>query len=136
MCKISNRLILCSCDTEIDYDKDHWMLNRFREGKEDIIEGMPMLPTFLDPDIDKYNIGLLTEMLNQGNCFDFEVEFRKKDQLVLFLKCDNDNWKSELFYAFEFTGGKWREIETEPLMLNWYHDTIREVRIKNSFETM
>lgn len=125
MCKITNKLILCSCDIGLDFHDNHWVLNRIRGGKEEIIIGQPMLPYDLDPEVESYNVALIEEMMNQGNCFDFETEFQEKDQLVLFLKSDNQ-YQEERIYAFEFSDQRWCATETEQLMLNWYRETIRK----------
>lgn len=125
MCRITNKLILCSCTTDLDSHDNHWVLNRIRDGKEEIMIGQPMLPYDLDPEVESYNVSLIEKMINQENCFDFETEFQEKDQLVLFLKSDSP-FQEDRMYAYEFSGQKWSAIETEPLMLNWYRDTIRE----------
>jgi len=131
MCRVSNKLILCRCGQEIDFEKDHWMLNRFIDGKEELIIGETMLPDYTDPEIIKSNIDNLVRMLNQGNCFDFEVAFCEKDQLILFFNGKTTSAEKRM-YAFEYNNLKWVSIETEPLMLNWYHDTIMEGYLKNS----
>lgn|SRR5690606_5627073 len=125
MCKITNKLILCSCDTDLDFHDNHWALNRFRNGKEEIMIGQPMMPYDLDQETESYNISFLANLINQGDCFDFEAEFQEKDQLVLFLK-NEKGFQEDKIYAFEFSGQKWSTVESEPLMLNWYHNTIRQ----------
>lgn len=49
MCRITDKLILCSCDTGLDLHDNHWVLNRILDGKEEIMIGQPMLPYDLDP---------------------------------------------------------------------------------------
>src|SRR5690606_22081557 len=100
MCKVSDKLILYSCTQDINFEKNHWVLNRFVDGKNDIILGERNLPCRIDPLIVKTNIEKLTNMLNATNCFDFEAEFKDKDQLVLYFK--NETSLSERkMYVFE-----------------------------------
>lgn len=132
MCKLSDKLSLCSCEADIDYDKNHWVLNRFRADKNIISVGIPVWPTFIDSEIENHNTVLLTGMLNDGSCFDFELEFQEKDQLVLYLIAKN----LFLFYAFEFSDKKWHHFIPKPMSLEWYHDTVREGIIKNAFNSL
>lgn len=97
------------------------MLNRFRNGKEEVMIGQSMLPFDVDPEIENYNINKLTAMINAGNCFDFETEF----QLVLSFNRER-KYQGEKIYVFEYNDHQWKSIESVPSMLNWYHDTIRK----------
>ena len=125
MCKVSDKLILCSCTQDINFEKNHWELNRFVDGKNDIILGEPNLPCGIDPLIVKTNIEKLTNILNAADCFDFEAAFKDKDQLVLYFKNEMP-LPDEKMYVFEFKNKKWKWIQTEPLMLTWYHQTINQ----------
>lgn len=125
MCRPTDRITLCSCETDPDLSGNHWMLNRFRKGKNEIVIGETLVPDYPDPEIRRRNVRFLTDQINQGNCFDFEVEFQEKDQLVLSFT-DEEAYQDEVLYVFEFRTGEWKSIDTDKLSIRWYHDTIRK----------
>lgn len=131
MCQISDTLILCGCQHDLDLENNHWMLNRFVDGKEELILGETMLPNLMDPEIFKSNVEKLAKMLNTGNCFDTQMTFQDKDQLILFLKGKAPSANMQM-YAFEYSKKKWNSISTEILMLNRHHDTIILGSVLNS----
>jgi hypothetical protein len=83
MCKVSDKLKLCSCKTDINSLEHYWVLHRFEKDKETIVMGEAMPPAIIDPEIDRYNNKELLRMLNEGNVFDIEMNPVEKDRLEI-----------------------------------------------------
>ncbi len=128
MCEVSKNLKLCTCHSSIDELENVWMYTRFIEGKEEYIIGMPMLPYGINPATDKANRYRICRMLNQRNCFDIEIQHMDKDQLHLSFD------KYSLFYSFEYRNNKWKSIQSEPLMVEWFHDVIHHGEMKEMYK--
>ena len=100
MCDLNGPFRLCTCSSEIDYTKPHWILrmNSINDGEEDIMVriGM-MMPLNL---INKIERRKILRRLNTVNVFDFEYTPSENDQLELNLEEDDG-------YTFNFKKGKW-----------------------------
>ena len=100
MCDLNGPFRLCTCSSDIDYTKPHWILrmNSINDGEEDIMVriGM-MMPLNL---INKIERRKILRRLNTVNVFDFEYEPSENDQLELNLEEDDG-------YTFNFKKGKW-----------------------------
>jgi len=99
MCDLNGPFKLCTCSSEIDYSKPHWILKTNPVKNEeflDIIEGM-MIPPNL---IDKIERRKVLRRLNTVNVFDFEYAPSENDQLEL-------NYGEDDGYTFNFKKGKW-----------------------------
>ena len=131
MCQVTNNLKLCSCETDIDELKDYWVYNRREEDKMQQILGLALFPMGLDKAISTNNKKRITRMLNQGNCFDFEVKPLDGDQLHLFFDTSGLDWHALVYYSFRFKNGKWQSFETEPLLMEEEHQTLFQGEIKN-----
>jgi len=100
MCDLNGPFRLCTCSSDIDYTKPHWILrmNSINDGEEDIMVriGM-MMPLNL---INKIERRKILRRLNTVNVFDFKYEPSENDQLELNLEEDDG-------YTFNFKKGKW-----------------------------
>ncbi|MBK8518407.1 MAG: hypothetical protein IPL55_19620 [Saprospiraceae bacterium] len=128
MCEVSNKIIFCTCHSDLDELEDAWIYARFVDGKEEYIIGMPIMPNFINPVTHKANRYRICRMLNQRNCFDIDILHIDRDQLHLSFD------KYSLFYSFEYRNSKWRSIESEPLMMEWYHDIIHYGKMKEMYK--
>jgi hypothetical protein len=55
--------------------KDYWILYQEGGGRDVVGELMP--PVGFIPDVHNYNNAALARLLNEGNCFDFDINLRK-----------------------------------------------------------
>jgi hypothetical protein len=117
MCKISDKIKLCSCKTKnVDRLKHYWVLNR-PEKKDIEMLGSIIPPADIGEKIEKFNITTLRKQLNDGNCFDIELSHQENDVLELHFTCTPklDSGKTDsdfgnyLVYAFVFKKGKWKK---------------------------
>ena len=119
MCDFNGPFRLCTCSSDIDYTKPHWILrmNSINDGEEDIMVriGM-MMPLNL---INKIERRKILRRLNTVNVFDFKYEPSENDQLELNLEEDDG-------YTFNFKKGKW-------VFEEWYGEH-QEFEYKNQKE--
>lgn len=134
MCKISNKLKLCTCKTKNVYTlKNFWVLHRLVKGKNEMVLGEIMLP-YYNPLVDvKLNEKTLLSLLNEGNVFDFDIELKDKDLLHVALKFEGDDWQHN-DYGFEFKKGKWKNVDYDPLGWMWHHEEFMFGKIKNAIQ--
>ena len=140
MCKVSDKLWLCSCEV-VDFEslKHYWKLNR-PTGEDDWIVGQAMLPADIGEEAEKYNYTLLRKLLNEGNCFDIEIQPSENDILVLYFTYKPTSTKriqmpyngSYLAYAFEFKKGKWKKGDYDPFESNV--NLVQGGKIKSAFK--
>ena len=123
MCDLNGPFKLCSCSSDVDYSKPHWILktNQIRnEEYLEVIVGM-MIPPNL---IDKIERRKILRRLNTINVFDFEYSPSENDQLAL-------NHEEEDGYKFTFKGGKWVMEEFMGEHLVFEHENQREGLIES-----
>ena len=118
MCRLSDKLKLCTCGTEVHKLKNYWVFHRFTKGQFINVVGEVMLPAYTDPSDHAYNKQLLPKLLNEGNIFDVELRPKNRDRLQLSFATTQAN----LDYGFEFRAGKWKEIEFDFLTWMWRHN--------------
>ena len=131
MCKISDKLKLCTCKTAIDNLKHYWVLYRFVNGKEEMLMGEPVMPVFIDPAMDTFNRSLLLKLLNDGNIFDDPLYPVNKDRLQLYFKISDEGG---VHYGFIYKKNDWQAIEFD--YFDWFskHDEIKKGKIKSPFK--
>lgn len=123
MCKVSDKLKLCTCKTQhVEQLKHYWILYRYQKS-EIILMGEPMLPQEYEigKEDDVYNYKKLEEMLNEENCFDVGLPVSNKDILELNFSCIiNSNTKEErrLVYEFIYKEDRWTANEFDPFDTN------------------
>ncbi len=114
MCKISSHLKLCTCNKrDITSEDNYWILYRWKQNDAFIV-GDPVFPDndFINPTDELRNQKILLTVLNQQNCFDFEVQLKHKDSLEIHINCIKENERSvNLIYAFVFMDGIWKSAE-------------------------
>ncbi len=139
MCKVSDKLKLCSCKTQdIRKLKHYWILKRNDGGNLSLV-GETMLPINISEKAEKLNIDTLCKLLNEGNCFDIEMQHRQNDILELHFTCfaernnfNNEPWNGDfLVYAFRFKNNKWRKTDYDPFGSNL--DDIQSGKIVRPF---
>src|SRR5436190_20218096 len=110
MCKVSDKLKLCTCKTkDVERLKHYWILKR-HNGQENCIVGETLLPANIGEEADKINEQSILKMLNEGNCFDIKLQHKENDILELHFTFYADPKKyfvmpwsgNYLAYAFKF----------------------------------
>lgn len=83
MCKISDKLKLCTCKTKsVEQLKHYWILKR-HNGQNNCIVGEAILPANIGEQADLINEKIILKMLNGDNCFDTELLHQENDILEL-----------------------------------------------------
>ena len=118
MCDLNGPFKLCSCSSDIDYSKPHWILrmNGANEGEDTMITVGMMIPPNL---INKIERRKVLRRLNTINVFDFEYAPNENDQLEL-------NYQEDDGFKFTFKGGKWVMEEFMGEHLVFEHENQRE----------
>jgi hypothetical protein len=126
MCTVSSKLKLCSCKTtHAETLKHYWVLKRPDGGNQTIV-GQAILPANIGKQAHKINTELLGRMLNEGNCFDVDMQHQPGDILELHFSYDAGQETGEyspihgdyLAYAFTFSNSKWKPVEFDPFGQN------------------
>ncbi len=109
MCDLTGPFKLCTCSTDVDKSKPHWVLHRFLETMEEVF----VCGLFNNPNLyELYLIKQLKKRLNTTNVFDFEYSPLEGDFLEFFIQSD---WEEEdeimPDYRFEYKKGKWKYLE-------------------------
>ena len=134
MCKISNKLKLCTCSTkDATKLKNYWVLHRFVKGKMFDILGETMMPYQNSLVDEKLNKKTLLSLLNEGNVFDFDIELNDKDLLHLAFTFKG-NHEEHNDYGFEYKNGKWRVSDYEAFVWMWRHEEYKYGKIKNGVQ--
>lgn len=137
MCKISDKLKLCTCAEDIDEVAHTWSLYRYIKGREVLMIGEVVMPHFIDDKVDKLNKKALLELVNRPNIFDKPIELKSKDRLVLSFDCsalegkeEAPSYESRIAYGFEYKSGVW--IEKEYDFFDWKrkHEELYEGKIE------
>ena len=99
MCDLNGPFRLCTCSSDIDFTKPHWILrmNSTNDSEETMVTIGIMTPMNL---INKIERRKILRRLNTVNVFDFEYTPSENDQLELNLEEDDG-------YTFNFKKGKW-----------------------------
>jgi hypothetical protein len=118
MCTVSDKLKLCTCETEnVEKLKHYWILKRPTEKKHFMV-GEILPPANIDENAYELNQKNILAQLNNGNCFDIELQHQENDILELHfafktglkrLRNRFSGFEDYLVYAFKFKKGKWKE---------------------------
>lgn len=133
MCRISDKLKLCTCITDFGSLKHYWVFHRFSKDKNDMVIGLVLFPTFIDPEVEKYNEKILERLLNEKNPFDIDIAPCEKDRLVISIRIGPDKFE-RIHYGFEFKRNKWKKIGYDPFEWMWHHDKMKSGKIKNALK--
>ncbi len=129
MCDVNGPFKLCTCGTNVDRTKPHWILHRYIQSKEEY----KVMGEFRTPNpYHQISTRSLKRRLNSINVFDFEYEPIEGDYLELYLSpeidCyvdDEDEENDVEFdpdYILEFKKGKW--VLLEPWVSNLYQHSL------------
>lgn len=125
MCKVSDKLKLCTCGVDDINELPHyWILYKYAD-KGIWRVGQPIFPAVIGERTETHNIDTLQKLLNDGNCFDFEVKLEENDRLVFTFTCvDNANMMvsshrgNYLEYTFVWKNGAWIIGDWNPFRIN------------------
>lgn len=140
MCTVSDKLMLCTCKTEnVEQLKHYWILKRPTE-KTHWVVGEMILPADIGENADKLNQKIILTQLNNGNCFDIELQHQEDDILELHFTFNADPkrfynllpcYGNFLAYAFKFRNGKWRKDDYNPYEIDF--DEVQKGKIVRPF---
>jgi hypothetical protein len=120
MCKISEKLKLCTCASPDIESLDHyWVL--YRPGIQfEFMVGEIMPPYELKRDLNKVNRRTLLKLLNRGNCFDKDLVMEEGTILKLTFEVPEitrnlveEFMRTSFSYAFTFKKGKWKNYKID-----------------------
>ena len=135
MCEVSDKLKLCTCNTDIGKLKNWWAFYRFEKGKNDFLIGEPMMPSTIPAEIDSLNRDLLTRLLNDGNVFDFDLKPKSKDCLLLTFRVPKKRHESGIIqYGYVYKNRKWVEIDFKPFSWEEHHNEEITGKILNAMK--
>ena len=126
MCKVSDKLKLCTCKIKNVYQlKHYWILYKYQKSNEHLV-GESVLPQQFKIGIenDEYNANQLATLLNDGNCFDIDLTINHKDILELNFTCDLHTATKEslhLVYEFVYKKRKWIINDPDPFNTDKLH---------------
>src|SRR5688572_18962042 len=115
MCTVSDKIKLCSCKTDATRLRHYWVLNRV-DHTDTLTLGDIVCPPRLSDHTHKLNKKLLLQLLNNGNCFDVEMQHQEGNILELHFTCQDPFSREDapLTYAFIYKNGKWKTTKYDP----------------------
>jgi hypothetical protein len=129
MCTVSDKLKLCTCGVDADeiYKMpNYWVFYKYEKDRTYRVLGMPYFPETIKLDDHNYNLKHIPKMLNEGNVFDFEIQVKHKDRLLLRLTLPAENGReAEINYGFEYRHGKW--INKEYDYFTWADKHVEDI---------
>lgn len=131
MCKLDERLKLCTCDVpSVSALEHYWVLYRFDEEKNHMVIGRVRLPDKLDAEVEAYNRRLLLARLQEEDAFDVDLHPKEGDRLAITFQCSEVDAsgrrvKKTITYGYARTGGRWVEEPYDSLSWEWHHDQER-----------
>ncbi len=122
MCKLSDKLKLCTCDASVADLVSYWVFYRFIEGKNHMVIGRVMIRDPLDPEVEAHNRSLLLARLNESDAFDVDLEPRDGDRLQLTFRLSPTDARKTIIYGYAHAAGRWVEEPYDNLGWQWHHD--------------
>lgn len=109
MCDVNGPFKLCTCSSDIDRTKPHWILHRFIQSREEY----KVMGLFgCSNPYEKITASNLKRRMNSVNVFDFEYTPQEGDMLRLFLAPEIEEEEDlEPYFELEFMKGKWRILD-------------------------
>lgn len=121
MCDVNGPFKLCTCDSDLDRKKPHWILHRFIQSRE-VINVMGL---FYQP--EPYviiSLRSLKRRLNSINVFDFDYIPQDGDFLELFVSPDPFDDELMADFELEYSNGKWRYIDESEIIQHKHSEII------------
>ena len=136
MCRVSDKLKLCTCATRIAKLKHYWVLHRFSKTKDLMVIGETILPADISAEDDQFNRDTLVRLLNDGNVFDVDLKLSDKDrlQLTFTVRDVSSGDNAQIDYGFEYLNSRWEMIEFDGLEWMWRHNKKQHGKIENAME--
>jgi hypothetical protein len=110
MCDVNGPFKLCTCSSDIDRTKPHWILHRYIQSREEC----QLLGLFGCPNPYQMITSInLKRRMNSVNVFDFDYHPQEGDMLRLFLKTAKGEETDDLDpdFELEFINNKWRILD-------------------------
>lgn len=107
MCEISEKLKLCTCNS-VDNILNYWIYYKNESRNNETIIGEVVAPYNFQKESAIQTSSQLIKMLNQQNCFDFEINHFENDQLLIQIEIKQGVIKK---YYFKYKLGRWHSME-------------------------
>ena len=133
MCKVSNKLKLCTCTKPLENLKHYWIFHRFIKGKNEFVIGEPIMPEYFLFTNHPDNESIIEELLNNKNLFDVDIIPKNNDRLELSLTC-KDPIVRLMTFGFEYKSSKWKTIEYDCFGWMQKHEDVKHGKITNALE--
>lgn len=133
MCKVSDKLKLCTCASDAYSLKHYWVLHRFINGKNDYVLGEAIMPKIIDEETERYNWSLLEKLLNDGNVFDVEMNPKENDRLELSFTVEVGE-PGSVQYGFTFRNKIWVRENYDVFEWMQNHEEDLQGKIKDAMQ--
>ena len=133
MCKVSDKLLLCTCKAEnVDSLKNYWVLYRRNKNKDMMIMGSMIMPYAPEENIEKYNEEKLLRLMNTPSTFDVELNPNAGDRIQLHFTINDEQFMD---YGFEYKSSKWVLKEYNQFGWDEKYDESKHGKIVNALES-
>ena len=130
MCTVTNKLKFCTCkSTSTDRLKHYWILHRFNKYKDFMILGLPVFQDALPFNYEE-NKMTISKRINEPDAFDFQPNFKEKDQIEICLNNTSDKENERSVFCFYFKKGKWVPTESDSFDLMNKYDELQFGKLK------
>jgi hypothetical protein len=122
MCDVNGPFKLCTCDSDLDRRKPHWILHRFIQSR--VVYNIMGL--FYQPDPYKIiSLRSLKRRLNSINVFDFDYIPQDGDFLELFVSPDPSDDELMSDFELEYSNGKWMYVDEYEEIEHKHSETLK-----------
>lgn len=133
MCKVSDKLLLCTCKAEnVDSLKNYWVLYRRNKNKDMMIMGSMIMPYAPEENVEKYNEEMLLKLMNTPSTFDVDLNPTSGDRIQLHFTINDEQFMD---YGFEYKSSKWVLKEYNQFGWDEKYDESKHGEIVNALET-
>ena len=133
MCKVSDKLLLCTCKGEnVDSLKNYWVLYRRNKNKDMMIMGSLIMPYAPEENIEKYNEDTLLRLMNTPSTFDVDLNPTSGDRIQLHFTINDEQFMD---YGFEYKSSKWVLQAYNQFGWDEKYDESKHGKIVNALET-
>lgn len=132
MCKVSDKLLLCTCKTEnVNSLKNYWVFYRRNKNKNTITLGSMIMPYAPEENIEKYNEETLLRLMNTPSTFDVDLKPRAGDRIQLHFTINHEQYMD---YGFEYKRSKWVLLTYNPFEWDEKHNESKHGKIVKALE--
>ena len=130
MCKVSYQIKFCTCgsDTDIEELDNYWIFYRRNPHKNEMVIGVTLPASELDPKDSTYNQKALEKRINECDAFDIPLEPQSGDRLLIHLATPMGDITSVDDYEFVYKE-VWGKCESNTWELIGMFDELKKGKI-------